>query len=251
MSDKSVFLGVMAMTMTLAWPSVGAEVCAAASEGMAGASAVLFKGTVVETTNASRYVYVLIDTGKEKIWAAGPKVAVKVGDSVSFSAGEPNKGFYSPTLKRKFDELYFVGAITLSGGACPVDAAMPGMPPKHPSLETAGAGAATNTALEVILKPEGGKTVAEVWAEKAALSGKQVVVRARVVKVVANVLGMTWLHLRDGTGSEGNNDLTVTTKAEVKVGQLITASGLLSTDKDFGAGYRYDVILEGAKVTIP
>jgi hypothetical protein len=64
-------------------------------------------------------------------------------------------------------------------------------------------------------------------------------------------MGMNWLHLRDGTGIEGRNDLTVTTKAVVKVGQVITASGLLSTDKDFGAGYKFAVIMEEATVTVP
>jgi hypothetical protein len=250
MSSKTIFLVMMAMALTLARPSAGAEVCAAA--GAAEASASSLKGTVVETMNASRYTYAQIDTGKGKVWVAGPKMAVKVGDSVSVSAGMPNKNFYSPTLKRKFDELYFVGAITPAGGGeCPADAGMPAMQPNHPSIKKDAAATATNAVIEVIEKPGGGKTVAEVWAEKATLSGKQVVVRAKVVKVVANVLGMTWLHLRDGSGSEGSNDLTVTTKSDVKVGQIVTASGPISIDKDFGAGYRYEVIMEGATVTLP
>ncbi|MEI7902020.1 MAG: DNA-binding protein [bacterium] len=252
MRSKLVFLGAMALTLTGAQFSAGTNMCAAASDSAAGAPAVLFKGTVVETMNASRYTYVLIDTGKEKIWAAGPEVAVKVGDSVSLGEGMANKNFYSKTLKRTFDELYFVGAITPAGGACPVGAAGAStLPPGHSALKTAGDDkTSTNTVFEVIQKPGGGRTVAEIWADKAKLSGKQVIVRAKVVKVATKIMGMNWLHLRDGTGSEGSNDLTVTTKAEVKVGQIVTASGLLSTDKDFGAGYRYDVILEGATVTV-
>ena len=193
-----------------------------------------------------------IDTGKEKIWAAGPVVAVKVGDSVSVDAGLANKNFYSPTLKRKFDELFFVEAITPAGSACPVgEVGDPALPAGHPSLTAAGDTAATNTVIEAIQKPEGGKTVAEVWAQKSTLSGKQVVVRAKVVKVIHKVMDRNWLHLRDGTGGEGMNDLVVTTKAMATVGQVVTVSGLLNTDKDFGSGYRYDVILEDATVTTP
>ena len=61
---------------------------------------------------------------------------------------------------------------------------------------------------------------------------------------------MNWLHVRDGSGAEGNNDLVVTTKAEVNVGDVVTVSGTLNTDKDFGSGYKYDVILEDATVIV-
>ncbi len=86
---------------------------------------------------------------------------------------------------------------------------------------------------------------------KSTLSGKQVTVRAKVVKAVPNIMGKTFLHLRDGTGTEGSNDLTVTTTNEVvRVGMVVTASGTVVTDKDFGSGYKYDVILEDATVTV-
>ena len=250
MLSNSVISGAMAILMTLVPFAVGADVCGAAAGDMTGAPSGEIKGTVVETMNASRYTYVQIDTGKGKIWAAGPMVAVKVGDSVSVGTGMPNKNFYSPTLKRKFEELYFVGAITPSGSSCPVGAvAAPGMPSGAPALKEDVATASTSTAFEAIQKPEGGKTVAEILADKSKLSGKQVVVRGKVVKVVQNVMGMNFLHLRDGTGGKGENDLTVTTKALLSVGQIVTASGVLNTDKDFGSGYKYDVIMENAAVT--
>jgi len=66
-----------------------------------------------------------------------------------------------------------------------------------------------------IAKADGGKTVAEVFAEKDALAGKPVAVRGKVVKVNAGIMGKNWLHVRDGSGAEGTNDLTVTTAAEL------------------------------------
>ena len=59
-----------------------------------------------------------------------------------------------------------------------------------------------------------------------------------------------WLHLRDGTGSEGTNDLTITTSAVAKAGDLVTVSGVLELDKDFGAGYVYSVIIENAEIIV-
>ncbi|HQQ78945.1 MAG TPA: hypothetical protein PLB01_16455 [Thermoanaerobaculia bacterium] len=104
-----------------------------------------------------------------------------------------------------------------------------------------------------VAKAEGpdGRTVAEVWADRAALKGKPVAVRGKVVKFNAGIMGTNWIHLRDGSGSPAakDNDLTVTTDAVVKVGDVVTASGAVTVDKDFGAGYAYAVILEGAKIT--
>jgi hypothetical protein len=98
-----------------------------------------------------------------------------------------------------------------------------------------------------IEKAEGGKTVAEVFAEKDQLAGANVVVRGKVVKTNAGVMGKNWLHVRDGSGAEGTNDLTVTTASVLpEVGSTVVVSGPLTLDKDFGMGYRYDVIIEDA-----
>ena len=43
-------------------------------------------------------------------------------------------------------------------------------------------------------------------------------------------------------------DLTVTTSAVVAMGDMIIVEGPLTVNKDFGAGYKYDAIIEGAKV---
>ena len=43
-------------------------------------------------------------------------------------------------------------------------------------------------------------------------------------------------------------DLTITTLDEVQLGDLVIFEGKLAVNKDFGAGYKYDVILEEAKL---
>ena len=98
--------------------------------------------------------------------------------------------------------------------------------------------------------PAGGKTIADLYAEKNSLSGQAVVVRGKVVKFTANVMGKNWIHVRDGTGADGTNDLTVTTNSVVKIGDIVTASGLVALDRDFGFGYVYDIIIEDAEVTL-
>jgi DNA/RNA endonuclease YhcR with UshA esterase domain len=89
-----------------------------------------------------------------------------------------------------------------------------------------------------------------VWANRKALSGKTVTVRGKVVKVNPQIMGRNWLHIQDGTGKAdgGTNDLTVTTDAMVKKGDIVTITGTVGVDKDFTAGYQYAVIVEDAKI---
>jgi len=113
MRGKIICTGIILMITQCVSSSQGADKCGASAKNMMETSA-MFRGTIIETTNVNRYTYVLLDDGNKKIWAAGPKIDLKVGDSVSVNANMPNKDFYSPTLKRKFDELYFVEAIMRS-----------------------------------------------------------------------------------------------------------------------------------------
>ncbi len=128
----------------------------------------------------------------------------------------------------------------------PATAAAPQMPAGHPTAEP---GAEVD--LSGIAKAEGGKTVAEVFAEKDALAGQPVTVRGKVVKVNAGIMGKNWLHVRDGSGAEGTNDLTVTTAGTLPaVGDTVVVTGPVTLNKDFGMGYTYDVIVEDAAVQV-
>lgn len=101
-----------------------------------------------------------------------------------------------------------------------------------------------------ITKAKSGYTVEELYAKKAELNSKKVAVRGKAVKFNANINGKNWLHLQDGSGKQGTNDITVTTNQTAKVGDIVLATGVLATDRDFGSGYKYEVILEEAALTI-
>jgi DNA/RNA endonuclease YhcR with UshA esterase domain len=92
------------------------------------------------------------------------------------------------------------------------------------------------------------RTVSEIMSMGSGLRGKTVLVRGKVVKYNADIMGKNWIHLRDGTGSveKETNDVLVTTSGSAKLGDIITVSGAVSTDKDFGAGYAYKVLIEDA-----
>ena len=204
-------------------------------------------GTALETMKADRYTYVQVDTGSEKIWAATPEFLGKVGDTVVVPKGLAMQNFHSKTLERDFEVVYFVGAITVVGddqGPSQMARSSFMHPPKS------GKGSKPQTEVSGIKRAKDGKKVAEIFAGSKDLAGEQVTVRGKVVKFLPQIMGKNWLHLQDGSGSEGTNDLTVTTTTTVNVGDVVLVSGVVSVDRDFGYGYSYDVIIEDAEVTV-
>jgi hypothetical protein len=221
-----------------------------------------FSGKVIETTNAATYTYVCVDSGKATNWAAAQQFAVKLGDIVTITDGMPMPDYHSRSLNRTFPMIYFTGRASVAGakasaagelpaGHPPIGAAAgaAALPAGHPPI---GAGAATSPASDFsgLKVPKGGKTVADVIKNSAKLNGKSVSLRGKVVKYNAGILNRNWLHIRDGSGEEGGNDLTVTTEMAAKVGDTVLVKGKVATDRDFGAGYKYAVIIEDGEVVV-
>ena len=72
------------------------------------------------------------------------------------------------------------------------------------------------------------------------------------MKFNGGILGRNWVHIQDGTGtaSDGSHDLTITTLATARVGEVITAKGKVAVNQDFGAGYTYAVVLQDATLDV-
>ena len=227
---------------------VNKNISQTADSKMSTPALVGFSGAVIETMNTGGYTYVKIDTGSEKIWAAAPEFQIKVGDKVTFAQGIPMKNYHSKTLDRTFDLVYFVSDISVPGS----DKDATNSPKRKAVVPNAKTEITTPAKIDFsgIKKPKGGKTVSEIYAEKDDLSGKEVIVRGKVVKFSRNIMGKNWIHLQDGTGDKDTNDLTITTSIMSKEGDTVLVRGTIVTNKDFGYGYKYDVIIEDANVTI-
>ncbi len=212
-------------------------------------------GKVIETMNSGGYTYIFIEQNGKKIWVAVPEMKVSIGETIKLKAGAVMYNFRSNTLNRTFDKIIF------SGGA----------------LEEHMASAATSSGInphkgldsDSMISPHGriitepikslhiekasgpnAYTIAELYEKAGSLSQKQVVVRGKVVKVLPRIMGKTWVHIQDGSGDpqKGTHDLVVTTQDLPSVEDVVIVTGTLYKDKDFGAGYRYKVIIEEAKI---
>ncbi|MDF1578185.1 MAG: hypothetical protein P1P81_07060 [Desulfobulbales bacterium] len=205
-------------------------------------------GKVTETMDASGYTYAAVDTGSETIWVAGPKTQLQVGDEVYVPEGAPINNFESKTLGRTFETILFASSIMVGGA----DQAFATAGEQGSAGKAAAAAASSEADLDFsdLTKAENGKTVEEIFAEKAALNGEAVKVRGKVTKFMSGIMGKNWLHLKDGSGAAGSDDLVVTTMASANVGDTVLINGTVAADKDFGSGYRYDVIVEDAEVTV-
>ena len=94
------------------------------------------------------------------------------------------------------------------------------------------------------------QTIATVYKDKATLAGKTVSAQGKVVKVNNNIMGRNFVHIQDGSGDAkaGTNDLLVTGKQVVAVGDQVTISGKVVLNRDFGSGYSYPLLVEEASI---
>lgn len=204
----------------------------------------VIKGLVLEVKDVEEYTYMLLKTQTGDVWTAVTKAPVIKGASVSVIDAEQMDNFESKTLKKKFPKIFF-GKLE-----------QPKLSAAEQSAQVAAAhGQAAKAPVMTdvkVAKASGADayTVAELVGKGTTLKDKPVLVRAKVVKYSPNIMGKNWVHLRDGTGSakDGSDDILATTLEQVKVGDVVQLKGVLRNNKDFGAGYVYNVIIEDGKL---
>ena len=91
-------------------------------------------------------------------------------------------------------------------------------------------------------------TIGKLFANKKSYSGKKIKVKGVVTKVNEAIMEKNWVHIQDGTDSEGEFDLTITTTRSVSVGDTVTFEGVIALDKDFGYGYFYNILMEDGDI---
>jgi hypothetical protein len=200
------------------------------------------KAEVKEVIQTTSYTYLKVDKNDEEMWIAITRQDIKEDQIIYFEGGLEMNNFESPELNRTFESVFFVDRISDQ----PITQDMPhgmGMDqgqnqPMKPVIDR----------LDIrISQPEGGTAIGILYLDRNGYAGQNVIVRGQVTKVNAGIMGRNWVHIQDGSSSDDYYDLTVTTDHLPQMGDTVTYSGTLSLDKDFGAGYFYEVILEDAE----
>ncbi|HHB74977.1 MAG TPA: DNA-binding protein [Desulfobulbus sp.] len=243
------------------------------------------QGKVLETLDAGGYTYLRVQESTGDVWVAVPATKVTTGQQVVCRPGMTMTNFKSKTLGRTFDSIIFSSGIANNPQAAMANphggkAAMAAgnknsfaeaMNAEHGAGKTVGpmtdgaammggammasggSGSAVVPSRDIkVDKAEGNNafTVGECFSQGKKLNNKKVRVRGKVVKVSRMIMGKNWVHIQDGTGNPMDNthDLVVTTMADPKLDSVVVVEGTLHADKDFGAGYKYKVIIEDAEI---
>ncbi len=189
---------------------------------------------VEEKIDANEYTYLYVTEHENSFWIAVNKMNIEIGETVYFSEWMEMKNFQSKSLNKTFESILFVqdARKTLNN-----------MQSNNPHKNLVN----RNNENISIEKPENGKTVEQIYNEKESLNGKSVIVRGKVMKTNQNIMGRNWIHIQDGTGDERSFDLVFTSQETFSLNDIVTIEGIVAVNKDFGAGYVYDVIVEEAK----
>lgn len=192
-------------------------------------------GIVVDKMDAGTYSYLQLKENDKLYWVAVPRMEIENGESIYFSEYMEMIDFKSETLNRTFESVLFINDASKS---------MNQMDMKNPHSDVQSLDKQTISVGTLI----DGKTIADIYKNKQSLNGKTVKVKGKVVKFNSGIMNRNWVHIQDGTDDNGDFDLLITSNETVKVGDIIVAEGTLAIDKDFGAGYFYPVLVEGAKI---
>jgi hypothetical protein len=218
------------------------------------------KVIALEAINTSKYTYIKVSENGTEKWIACPLASVVVGTEYYYGNEMPMANFESKELGKVFPMVYFVEGISTEppvkteGGSTgqnmnPQPMGQNPSPATAPAANHAGSAGVVSEKLAVEIKPaKGGITLAELNGNSKKYDGKIVTVKGKVTKFNPEVMDRNWVHLQDGTEINGKFDITLTTMDHVVVGDEVTFTGKVVLNKDFGAGYVYEVILEDAKL---
>jgi GW (Gly-Tryp) dipeptide domain len=192
---------------------------------------------VIEVIQTSNYTYLQVEENDNKFWIAVVRREAKSGDVIYYTKAGEMKNFFSKELGRTFPSVFFVED--------PSDKLITAESPTPQNFSSRKNEIKRQSGISV--EPvKGGITISDLYKMQADYAGKAVIIRGVVVKYNKQIMNKNWIHIQDGTENSGKFDLTVTSMDSVQVGNTVTFKGIIRLNKDFGAGYVYDVIMEEA-----
>ncbi len=190
---------------------------------------------VDEVLPTQKYVYMKVTEGEDSYWIATGKQEVEVGKQYFFKGGLLKTNFESKEYNRVFDKVYLVSKVVpLNHGQDKIVESKP----KESTQEAPNKFKLTFNHGDEFVK------ISDLVKNPSKYAGKKIKMTGQCTKLNANIMGMNWIHLKDGSMDE--YDLVLTSSTAVPEGHIIKVEGTVAVDKDFGAGYKYDILVEDA-----
>ncbi|AFL68080.1 hypothetical protein [Sulfurospirillum barnesii] len=205
--------------------------CASLACSVALHAGIIHEGVIKEGIQGGGYTYLEIEEAGKTYWIAVEGIEIVKGMEVRFEEEMRAKNFKSKALNRSFDELVFASNLQHR-----TDVSNKG------NVELI-----QNKVEQSPYQQKGTLSIQEALQKRPTLAGKEIAIRGKVVKASQNIIGRNWIHIQDGTGEGSEVGRIVFTSKELpKVGDIVTAKGVVAIDKDFGSGYFYKMIVENA-----
>jgi hypothetical protein len=199
--------------------------------------------TILEHQTVGKYTYLKLDEQGKEVWIATIsrffKVSVSIGDKVEYKGGVPMANFKSEKLDKTFESIIFVTRIKVLSKS-PEDI------PGHDAYvkEQNQVVEAVPPQKGEIVKANDGMTISDIFTNKEELRGKEVTLRAKIMKINKNILKKNWITLRDGTGTAPDDKIIFTSEMTTRINDILTIHGVVRTDVDLGGTYKYSVLIE-------
>ena len=200
---------------------------------------------VKEILTASRYLYLYVKEGEEQFWIAVRKTEIKIGGMYYYKRALLKTNFESKENNKVFEKIYLVTNLvpvdhgneegSLKDIKINNEKAVTNIPKVKPVENS-----------EKITEHKGSIMISELVGNPKKYEGQTIQISGECVKVNAGIMNRNWIHVKDG--SQDDYDLVITSDTFVPEGTNITMKALVSINKDFGAGYKYDLILENGVV---
>jgi hypothetical protein len=184
---------------------------------------------VNEIIPTSNYTYLKVTEKEKQFWIGVNKADAKVGETYYYVGGDLKTNFTSKALDKVFDELYLVGNLVSAN---------------HGNMsEMTGSNSTEIEKIETkTVHTQGSIKIADLVNNPKQYEGQKVQIDGVCTKINLGIMSRNWIHLKDG--SKDDYDLVVTSSEEVAIGSKVTIKADVVLNKDFGAGYKYELILE-------
>lgn len=199
------------------------------------------KITVIESVPTSKYLYLKVAEDGREYWMATSQTEVENGEVYYYNEALIRSNFESKEMQRVFDTIYLVTRIVPEAQA---EILKPVKSIATPPVEGSDS--------EPAVTQDGAQAnmsrvqIADILNDPVSYEGQYVEISGTCTKVNEGILNRNWIHLKDGSADD--KDFVVTSDAAVKPGDNVTMRAVVRLDKDFGAGYRYAIILEEGEV---
>ena len=200
---------------------------------------------VKEIIPATKYLYLNVEENGERYWIAIIKKEIELEQTYYYNRALLKTNFESKETNRHFDEIYLVtnlvGVDHAKINSDPVN-----LDHLHEQNTSEEIPSTSKSEPAKLIEREGSIKIADLVSNAKKFEGKTVQISGKCFKINPNIMERNWIHLRDG--SKDSYDLVITSKEFVEEGSVVTMKGTVTLNNDFGAGYRYDLVIEDGEI---